>query len=358
MKIAIVNRHLKDVFGGSEMQCDNIARGLTVRGHEVLYVAPSGHEGDYGVSYKVVSAENNGNDIAAKVLAFNPDIVYWRFNKYYFYRAARKIAARNIPLVFAISHIDDTLLFSYRDNPRKGLVPFLRCVKQGLTTAANHCGYKYVSGVTSLNPEFLNRVPVKSQIFVPNSVNLATVPFTWPRPFVVWVANIKPQKQPQIYVDLAKQFPDTDFLMVGTIQSVDYKWISTENSRTPNFHYLGPKTPEEVNGILEQSIMLVHTCKPEGFGNNFLQAWFQKKPTVSFAFDPAGYIAEEQLGGFAGSNWDIFVAHVARYIQDEDQRKQTGLRAYNFAMRNFSLDKTVETLETYLQEILAAKRAA
>lgn len=361
MKIAIVNRHPKDVLGGSEMQCGNIASGLAARGHDVLFIAPAGKDGvDYGTNYTVKPVQSNGESIAAAVLAFNPDIVYWRFNKYYLYKAAKKIAAKNIPIVFAISHIDDTRPFTYRENPRDGFIPLLRSIKQGCVMAANHLGYKFISGVTSNNPDFLNRINVKVQTFVPNSVDVDAVPFSWPRPFVMWVANIKAQKQPEIFINLAKHFAGrgVDFLMVGKIQSQDYKWVEQEPAKVPNFHWLGFKTPQDVNGILAQSLFLVHTCRPEGFPNNFIQAWMQKKPTITYAFDPAGYIEKNNLGFYAKSDWNALVAKVEDYIDHPETREKIGNHAYEFANGNFSLDGTVDTLERFLTQILADKRAA
>lgn len=361
MKIAIINRHPTDILGGSEMQCDNIATGLTAKGHDITYIAPAGVKGkDYGRSYKVRPVGNDSTTIANAIAEANPDIVYWRLNKYHFYGAVKEAARRNIPVVFAMSHISDSKYFTSVENPFKGLVQFLRAAKQGLLNAWNHQGYKYVSGVTTMNPDFLKLLPVEEQCFVPNSVDTTAVPFAWPRPYIVWVSNIKPAKQPELYVKLAQTLGDrgVDFLMVGQIQSEDYKWIETENARTPNFHFLGPKTPQEVNGMLAGAQMLVHTCKPEGFGNNFIQAWLQGKPTVTFEFDPAGYIAQNGLGGYANANWDEFVMLVAGLIDNADKRTATGEKALHFAEKSFSIARTVDTLEAFLKKVINNSKSA
>lgn len=359
MKIAIVNRHPNDVIGGSELQCDNIALGLTHKGHDIIYVAPAGKKGaDYNRPYRVLPVDSNSSAIAGAILAEKPDVVYWRLNKYHFYRAARRLAAAHIPIVFALSHINDTKWWSVHDNPRAGIKPFLKSVKQGARNAINHLGFRHVSGVTSMNPDFLNRLPIESQRFVPSSVDTTVKPFSWPRPFVVWVSNLKPAKQPEKFVELAKEIPGTDFLMVGAIQDETYNWVRDENVRTPNFHYLGAKTLHEVNGIMAQSLFLVHTCKPEGFPNTFLQAWFQKKPVVTLDFDAAGYIETHSLGFYAKGDWNAFVSETRRLIEDDATREAASTRAYDFAAANFSFGRTVDLLEGFLLEILAKKRAA
>ena len=361
MKIAIVNRHPDDVLGGSELQCDIIASGLAARGHNVTFIAPAGRVGrDYKRVYNIIPVESDAVKIGQAIVDAAPDVVYWRFNKYHFYRAVRTASSKNIPVIFALSHISDAQLWSARENPFAGLKQFLKFIKQGCENLYNHLGFLHVDGVTSNNAAFLGRLRHKEQRYIPNAMNCGTVPFTWPRPFVLWVANIKPHKQPEKYLDLARALPDAgvDFLMVGQIQDVAYDWLKDAHKDLSNFHYLGPKTPEEVNGMLEQALMLAHTCKPEGFPNNVIQAWQKGRPVVSLAFDPGGYIDKEGLGGYADNDWTRFVEQVRVFIERPDLQAQTGARAQDFAARTFSADRMAEQIETFAQELVSARKNA
>lgn len=361
MKIAIVNRHVEDVFGGSEMQCDNIAKALSQRGHQVSYIAPAGKaDKNYNRTYQVVPVESHAKAIAQAVIGTNPDVVYWRLNKFFLHDSAKAIAKQNIPIVFSMSHISDTKPWTYLANPRKGLVQFLKAVKQGLTSAYNYRGYKYISGAACLNQNFMGLLPVEKQKYLPNSIDTTAIPFTWPRPFVLWVSNLKRQKQPEMYVKLAKALEHTgvDFLMIGSNQSrLEYDWIETENSRQPNFHYLGGKAFQEVNGALEQCLFNVHTCQPEGFCNIFLQAWFKHKPTVTLEFDPDGLIEKNKLGGNAKGDFTKFVSMVEELITNAEYRDLVGNRAYEFGTENFSLERTADAIEAFLIEVADSKKS-
>ncbi len=331
------------------MQCDIIAHGLHARGHDVVYIAPNGNgASDYNKNYRVIPVENSASSISDAVIAFAPEIVYWRYNKYHFNRAVKKISASKISVIFAVSHISDTKLWSSRENFFRA--PF-KYLKQGLQNLYNHAGFSNVRGLTVNNSDYLGLLPVNPQSFIANAVTAGIVPFSWPRPFVVWIANIKPHKQPEKFVELAKEFPNMDFLMVGSMQDESYRWIENE-SGARNFYYLGAKTPEEVNGILAQSLFLIHTCKPEGFCNNMIQAWLQKKPVVTLAFDPAGYIRKHGLGAFAHNDWKVFVEQVDEYLRDPSLREQVGERAQAFAKITFSAEQSVQKLESLMFEIL------
>lgn len=76
-RIAIINQHVTDTLGGSEIQCDIIAHGLWERGHLISYLAIDGRtEGDYKTPYQVVPVARNADRIAEKVLELGSDIVY------------------------------------------------------------------------------------------------------------------------------------------------------------------------------------------------------------------------------------------------------------------------------------------
>ena len=349
MRVVIVNRHMSDYLGGSEMQCHNIANGLSARGHEVAYVAPHGSPRLYEVAYRVVAVEPDAGSIASQILDLKPDVVYWRFNKYKFRRVAATLSRNRIPLIFAVSHIDDTKRMNYLTDPSKGLLGLCRAGKEALVNAFNYGGFKFVSGATVLNPEYLGILPVPFDRFVPNSVVLDSVPFHWPRPYVVWVANLKKAKRPEAFVRLAKELAEekVDFLMVGDIVSHEYEWV--RSASVSDFYYLGKMPVENVNGVLRGALGLVHTCEPEGFGNNFIQAWLAGKPTISLSFDPGGFIAGEKLGAISHNDFAMFVEQVRKLINDTDWRRITGSRAKHFADATFSLNNTVDGIEAVLK---------
>lgn len=357
MKIAIINKHVQDTLGGSEIQCDIAAKWLAKRGHEPIYIAPGGknNPASYNTTYPVVPVMQKGSAIADAVLQHKPDIVYWRFNRRCFLRAVRQMADNDIPVIFAISSVNDTLPWAFRPSGGKGIKPVVSALKQSITNRINWEGYRYVQAATSLNPDYVGKIPVPKQIFVPNCIEREQEPFSWPRPFIVWVSNIKPVKQPELFYELARQFRDSgiDFIMIGYMQSGKYDWILEAHEQDDNFYYLGPKTVQEVNGILTQSLFMVHTCQPEGFGNIFLQAWFQQKPTVSYEFDPGGFIVDHRIGCVSGRNFEQLVRDVGFFIENGEERNTHGKRAYDFACKNFSVDKTGAKIEKLMQEILS-----
>ena len=353
MKVAIINKHYAHAVGGSELQCDFLAQGLHQRGNSVVYVAPSrAPSAVTGYSYEVVPVQDSAASLTEAVLLARPDVVYWRYNKHHFRAVSTALAAAGIPMVFAVAHINDLLPWAVKPI-NAGWRGWVRQLRRRLQVRREHTGFRHVRALTTNNRDLLPLSAVADAHYVPNGMSAGAESFEWPRPYVAWVANIKPAKRPELFVEAARALADhgIDALMVGHIQSGGYGWL-TDPERVPlNFHYLGPRTPTEVNGLLAGSRLHVHTCQPEGFPNVFIQAWMQGRPSVSLEFDPCGYIVEQGLGAVADGEVDAFIRQVVDWATQPEQADAVGERARAFARDTFSVDTMVERVEEILARL-------
>lgn len=355
--IVVINQHASDMLGGSEIQCDIISRTLTAHGHRVTYLAVDGDKTkNYATSYAVDPVRRNADAISAAAIAARPDIVYWRFNKHCFHRSVKAIKQAGIPIVFSVSHIRDVQKFYVDPDllaPPISFSKLRRAAKECFRLAREHRGFAYIDAVASLNEALLEHVeqPQKKR-YIPNSMPTDAVPFEWPRDYCVWVANLKDRKRPEKYIELAEKLGDLDidFLMVGNIQSRKYEQIVA--NAPPNLHFLGGKSVSEVNGIIAQSRFLVHTCLPEGFGNNFIQAWLLGKTAISLSFDPGGLMEKEQLGICANDDMAAFVRSTRELIENPERTRQLGAACQRYAEQHFSAERNVRLLEELFADVL------
>ena len=363
MKVIIINQHYTDALGGSEIQCDLIACGLTKLGHEVIYCAVGNkRRSNYnGSIYKIIpiSIEQKG-ELLKLLSKEKADVIYWRYNKHYLRKVLHQSKRIKVPFLFAVSNIGDVNWFKRKTNKSKNLIQEVKnIVVYGINlfkSIWNYQAFKDINALTTLNSEYINKTPVKKQRVIWNSFEPISEDFTWKKPFCVWVANIKERKQPEKYIELAQslsfQLPEIDFLMIGKIQDKSYKLILEEaEEKIENFHYLGFKSPEYVNGVLKEAKCLLHTCMAEGFGNIFIQAWLQGCPTVSLEFDPDGCIKKEKLGFVSGSI-NQMIKDVRLLLTNKTLRNEFGVKAISFAQKNFSVDRMVIEVELYLREVI------
>ncbi|MDR9409805.1 MAG: glycosyltransferase family 4 protein [Balneolaceae bacterium] len=349
MKITIVNRHREDTLGGSELQCDFIATELTRRGYDVTYVVPGGEKEKYHTTYNVITCMQNSVEIEASIVKTNPDIVYWRFNKNFFFDTVRKLKKHPCKFTFSASSAYDVNWFLYKKS-----VPFRKNIPRFFKSIKEQMGMRYVDAVIVNNESHLNKLPVKHQTFIPNGMTDEVEEFSWDKPYCAWIANIKKIKRPELFIDLSKVMKGIgiDCLMVGDIQERGYLWINNRENLPSNLHYLGQKSLKEVNGILKNSMIHVHTCLAEGFPNVFIQAWLQSVPSVSFGFDPSNYIKNNNLGFTADENWDLFVEQIMQLINNPEKRNKLGSNANTFALEMFQIEKSVTKLENVFSQLL------
>ncbi|HEX3456943.1 MAG TPA: glycosyltransferase family 4 protein [Candidatus Baltobacteraceae bacterium] len=157
---------------------------------------------------------------------------------------------------------------------------------------------------------------------------------------VVWVANLKPSKNPDAFVRLALRFVgnrDVEFVMVGAWQA-NPAWIADVTAlmrSAPNLRYLGEQRQDEVNALLHGAYALVSTSHGEGFSNVFIQAWMRGVPVVSLSVNPDGLLDGEALG-FASGSEDRLYDDVAKLIENPALRDAMASKARGFAIAEFS----------------------
>lgn len=358
MNILILNQHIQDVVGGSEAQCDLIAKYLTQFGHHVLYFAINGQQSPYHTPYIVESGPLTWRELRRIVSTHQPDIVYWRFNKRRLLPSVLLLKLLGKKVVFAISHINDVKKWSHKVRYNTSttwtrLRSWSRAVRPALSGRINHLGLAFVDGVVAQLQSQLDQLSARRSCVIPNSVEIPDMQaFQWPKPFIAWIANIKPAKNPELFLELARKLEtfSVDCLMIGSIQTGSYHSMLHSDDLPSNFHYLGAKSPAKVHGILQASLFLVHTCEPEGFPNVFIQAWMHAKPTVSLLYDPDNMIREQRLG-YCSGNVEQFMQDVKILLEDEEMRKALGQRAQEFARAHFLPEPNIRALEQFLHTL-------
>lgn len=182
---------------------------------------------------------------------------------------------------------------------------------------------------------------------------------------VLWIANLKPLKNPGAFVRLARRFAaraDVRFTLVGSALD-DSSWTLeclAEIAATPNVDYRGALAQAEVNTLLEQADLLVNTSDYEGFSNTFIQAWMRRVPVVSLHVDPDRLLSRGGLGAVAGSE-DALYEHVAALLDDPERRAAIGARARRYAVEHHAeanidaLARLLELARTFTADFAAPR---
>jgi glycosyltransferase involved in cell wall biosynthesis len=367
-RVVVVNRHLDDAVGGSELQCHRVAVGLAVRGHEVVHLAVGGVTARERDGYRVVPVAARAADVAAAVLAAGADVVYWRFGRALLAGALRRLGSVGVPVVLAVAHADD--LAPWPSGPALAGGPRDRfaAVRARLRHRASYGALRRVAGVAMQRRD--QTVPVGRAVVrhVPNLVRdpaaepdadpsagpaSAPAPWDWPRPYVAWVGNLKARKRPEACRPLADALRPhgIDVVMAGGLQDARYADLTRPDPDHPNLHHVGRLDPDGVLRLLAGARCVAVTYLPEGFSNVLLQAWSVGRPTVSLGYDPDDLIAAADLGGVAGDDPDRFAALVVALATDPERAAAAGARARAVVADRFDDRRSLDALEELLSAV-------
>lgn len=361
VRIAVVNHHLRDVVGGSELQCHLVASGLTARGHDVTYLAiGSARDVEGREPYAVRPVAHAPDAVARALVELAPDVVYWRFNRRGLREAARALHEAGIPLVVALAHVDDVARWPSWPWPARGAS--LRDRASDLRSRMRHrrarSAYRHVAAIASQRTEFIGQVrsvALHRQRHVANVMDPAQVAFDWPRPYVAWVGNLKARKRPELCLDIARALAPhgIDLVVAGPVQDERYRWLTRPVPHVVNLHHVGQLTPAEVTGLVAGARALAVTSMPEGFSNVMIQAWWGGTPTVTLEYDPDGLVGAAGLGAVADGDVERFLAETVRIARDEDGAgSAAGVRAARLARERFAQGPILDRLEALLAEVV------
>jgi glycosyltransferase involved in cell wall biosynthesis len=154
---------------------------------------------------------------------------------------------------------------------------------------------------------------------------------------VLWAGGLRPVKRPELFVELARRFPEREFVIVGgsTTTEVEHAAAVEKEARTvPNLRLTGWLPNSDVIREIAKALVVVNTSVVEGFPNVYLEAWNHGIPVVSFN-DVDGLLANEKLGALC-TDLDDMEKKLRALIEDPDAMRAASTRAKRVVNERFS----------------------
>jgi len=162
------------------------------------------------------------------------------------------------------------------------------------------------------------------------------------REFVLWVGRLDPdQKKPERYLQLAKDAPSVQFVMIGPPDNDDedrsyFDSIKTQAELLNNMEFIEFVPPDEIHEYFRKASLLVNTSDYEGFGNVFLEAWRYATPVVTLHYTLHGVIDQQNVGVHVYSMDDLSTT-VRTLHQNSDQRSTMGTAGRELVRDEYSM---------------------
>jgi glycosyltransferase involved in cell wall biosynthesis len=350
------------VIGGAELQQSVIARALERRGLRVSMISLDYGQRDGTVLDGVTIRNMHKPDEGIPVLRFlHPRLTsLWSAMKrvdadVYYQRTATSLTA--FVAQFCRRHGKRSIYAGASD------VDFIPG-RQDITFARDRWlferGLRTVDRIVVQNPnqqESLRANYGRESAIVPNCFTAPAGARADRAGCVLWVATVRPQKRPELLLEIARRLPQYRFVMIGGsdpgYRGEEYaRSIREAAAREPNVEFRGFMPFEEADREFSNARLVVNTSSYEGFPNTFLQAWSRGVPTVAFvdtgsridgqpAYDIVGDVSEATL-------------RVERMMRDDLAWQHASQRALEHFREHHSVEAVVGLYEREIDRLIRA----
>lgn len=348
MKIVFLLQASSSVLkGGAELQADYIIRELLKHNpaYDICYVSDliKKESGPRIENVRYVFLKSHGTKYSflntvplVRILKdLDPDIVYQRWRTPYTGIAAWYTVNYGKKLIFEIASDQDLL---------KNRIPLNRnFAPKWISERFSRYGLRRADVIVCQSRDqqsSLKRVYGLESLLIPKGHPVPQGPFVKSStPVVIWVANIKPLKQPEIFLELARSLAGirAEFVLVGRPDTGAFQTkIVSRAEGLPNVRYIGELSQDETNDLIASSSLLVNTSLYEGIPNTFIQAWMRETPVVSLNIDPDDVMTRERIG-FRSRTFDQLVNNVRFLLENEQERAAQGRKARQYAVENHDI---------------------
>jgi glycosyltransferase involved in cell wall biosynthesis len=284
-----------------------------------------------------------------------PDIIYQRSGSAYTGACAWYAQQKKIPWIWHISHDLDVMpdIVSHKSWLKRTLNAIeKKCVEYGIHHAS------YIIAQTNKQVELLKTYYQRTPDQVIRNFHPDTeAPIRKGKKIkIIWIANFKPIKQPELFVQLAEELEnviDAEFIMIGNSGNPkQYDQLLNKIKSTKSLTYLGEQPQSKVNELLSESHLLVNTSLLEGFYNNFIQAWIREVPVVTLTVDPDDLIKNEGIGICAGS-YETLKTKIVDLASSPELRRKMGQKGKAYVKTNHSM-RNIDKIHEIVMRLLAS----
>lgn len=361
MRICFIAGYYKIYTGGLELQCRYLAEVMRHAGWEVSFITKCkdarGHYTDEDGTRVFIYPERKLGQILLfpelwKLLKLaNADIYYQRGANPTNWLVARFCKENKRRFIWAMGSAMDCNYRAYWHWRKTNRIP-KNVVKNSVWKAdalVNDLFYPY--GIRKADVVIAQSNWQKKQLQENLGVNSVVVRNMHPcpesipdklnPPMVLWLATLKPMKQPELFIELAKHFQDLPcrFVLAGNHSEGAY-WekLKKRIQDVDNLKYIGGVDYDFSNELIDRASVFINTSLHEGFPNTFIQAWMRETPTVSLNVDPDDVIKKYKMG-FHSKTFGQMVKDIKCLIQREGVRKERGANARAYTVEYHNIEK-------------------
>ncbi len=359
MKICLISLEIFSwgKYGGFGRATRIIGRELVKRGHKIYAVVPQrqGQRRIEELDGMTVLAYPQFNPFYALKLfrKCNADIYHSEEPSFTTYLAQKSMPHKKHVITFRDVRLLEDWLIEFKHPSRKKIQVISNYIYENnlLVSHAIHKADSLHTAAECLISKARQKYHLTREIhllptpvFVPQHIQKST------KPTVCFIGRWDRVKRPEIFLELAKHFPEIQFIAVGKSQNSNWdnelrgKYLNTPNIELPGL--IDQFTSDELSNILQKSWILINTSAKEGLPNSFLEASAHKCAILS-AINPDNFTSR---GGYIVTDQDY--VNGLKNLLINDKWKILGEKGCKFVNATFEIQKAIDAHIKIYQRLL------
>ncbi len=173
--------------------------------------------------------------------------------------------------------------------------------------------------------------------------------------FVFWLGRSVAWKKPEFFLQLAKEFPGENFVMVyNKCEGGQRRWsrINAEVEKIKNLKLFEKIPFAEIQDYFDRAKVFVSTSDAEGFPNTFIQAGTGKTPILSLNVNPDDFITKYNVGNFAGGDFGEMKDQLGELLGNESKWKEKSRNVFLYVKENHDLKRNMPKIRKIMKDVL------
>jgi glycosyltransferase involved in cell wall biosynthesis len=177
------------------------------------------------------------------------------------------------------------------------------------------------------------------------------------RDSILWVGRSAGFKRPELFLKLARHFPQENFVMICQHATGDesYEELMKEAFAIENLDFIRRVPFFEIDPYFSKAKLFVCTSSGEGFPNTYIQACKHAVPILSLKVNPDGFLERHECGLCAGGDWEKFLENF-QVLSQRSEAERYGRNARHYAEQNHDIIKIIQRYKELFCEITSSEK--
>jgi len=202
--------------------------------------------------------------------------------------------------------------------------------------------------------QLFNSLSLDSEVVRNISVKLKLI--NHQKGYILWVGRSEKLKNPELFLELAKNFPKEKFVMIApkTIFSNKHE-IEIKAKKIKNMRFIHYVPFNLINKYFENAKILINTSDYEGFPNTFVQATSNSVPIISLNVNPDNFLSTYNCGFCAKGDFELMKKQIKRLLKDKKLYEKMSKNAYRYAKNNHDVKRIISEYKKIIKELVNKK---